>query len=79
MAAGASDVDSRTSPYRKSWRRSIGRNRGISDDRRLIVEIRYLERTEEPSHHRFVESGEYALDQGETDPTPGWNAPEWGE
>ena len=31
------------------------------------------------SFPRFVAWGEYALDRGGTDPTPGWNAPEWGE
>ena len=31
------------------------------------------------SFHRFVEEGEYESDWGGTDPTPGWNAPEWGE
>jgi len=28
---------------------------------------------------QFVEAGEYELDWGGTDPTPGWNSPEWGE
>ncbi len=28
---------------------------------------------------RFVEQGEYSIDWGGTDPTPGWAAPEWGE
>ena len=31
------------------------------------------------SFHRFVELGEYDAEWGGTDPTPGWNAPEWGE
>ncbi len=31
------------------------------------------------SFHRFVELGEYTLDWGAEDPTPGYNAPEWGE
>ena len=31
------------------------------------------------SFPRFVEWGEDALNGGGTDPTPGWNAPEWGE
>jgi putative transposase len=28
---------------------------------------------------RFVTAGEYDLDWGGVDPTPGWNDPEWGE
>jgi putative transposase len=31
------------------------------------------------SVHRFVQSGEYDIDWSDTDPTPGWNHPEWGE
>ncbi len=31
------------------------------------------------SFHRFVLEGEYDIDWGGTDPTPGWDAPEWGE
>ena len=31
------------------------------------------------SFHRFVQAGEYDLDWGGSDPTPGWNDPEWGE
>jgi putative transposase len=31
------------------------------------------------SFHRFVAEGEYDLDWGATDPTPGWDEPEWGE
>ena len=31
------------------------------------------------SFHRMVREGEYELDWGGTDPTPGWNTPEWGE
>ncbi|MDA1014445.1 MAG: hypothetical protein O3A00_08340 [Planctomycetota bacterium] len=31
------------------------------------------------SFHRFVECGEYEIDWGAADPTPGYNAPEWGE
>ncbi len=31
------------------------------------------------SFHRFVTEGEYDLDWGGTDPTPGWDDPEWGE
>jgi putative transposase len=31
------------------------------------------------SFHRHVELGEYDLDWGGTDPTPGWDDPEWGE
>ena len=31
------------------------------------------------SFHRMVREGEYDLDWGGTDPTPGWEAPEWGE
>ncbi|HEV3302727.1 MAG TPA: transposase [Planctomycetaceae bacterium] len=31
------------------------------------------------SFHRFVREGEYDLEWGGSDPTPGWNAPEWGE
>ena len=29
--------------------------------------------------HQFVERGEYDLDWGSTDPTPGYDDPEWGE
>jgi putative transposase len=31
------------------------------------------------SFHRFVRAGEYELHWGGTDPTPGWDDPEWGE
>jgi len=31
------------------------------------------------SFHRFVRAGEYDVDWGGTDPTPGWDDPEWGE
>jgi putative transposase len=31
------------------------------------------------SFHRFVQAGEYDLAWGGTDPTPGWDDPEWGE
>jgi REP-associated tyrosine transposase len=31
------------------------------------------------SFHRFVTAGEYDLEWGGTDPTPGWNDAEWGE
>ena len=31
------------------------------------------------SFNRLVQEGEYDLDWGGTDPTPGWDAPEWGE
>ena len=31
------------------------------------------------SFHRFVTEGEYNLTWGGADPTPGWDAPEWGE
>jgi putative transposase len=31
------------------------------------------------SFHRFVSAGEYAADWGRDDPTPAWDAPEWGE
>jgi putative transposase len=31
------------------------------------------------SFHRYVQSGEYELDWGGTDPVPGWEIPEWGE
>ena len=31
------------------------------------------------SFHRFVEAGQYDINWGGTDPTPGWNTPEWGE
>ena len=31
------------------------------------------------SFHRYVAQGAYDLCWGGTDPTPGWNAPEWGE
>ena len=31
------------------------------------------------SFHRFVKAGDYDLDWGGTDPTPGWDDPEWGE
>ena len=31
------------------------------------------------SFHRMVREGEYDIDWGGTDPTPGWDAPEWGE
>jgi putative transposase len=31
------------------------------------------------SFHRFVEAGEYDLEWGGIDPTPGWEDPEWGE
>jgi putative transposase len=31
------------------------------------------------SFHRYVAAGEYTLDWGREDPTPGYNAPEWGE
>jgi putative transposase len=31
------------------------------------------------SFHRFVELGEYDIDWGGTDPTPGYDDPEWGE
>jgi putative transposase len=31
------------------------------------------------SFHRFVTAGDYDLEWGGTDPTPGWDAPEWGE
>ena len=31
------------------------------------------------SFHRFVRLGEYEPDWGRFDPTPGWDAPEWGE
>jgi len=31
------------------------------------------------SFHRFVQAGEYEFDWGGTDPTPGWDDPEWGE
>ena len=31
------------------------------------------------SFARFVREGEYEPDWGGTDPTPGWNTPEWGE
>src|SRR5262249_7507621 len=31
------------------------------------------------SFHRHVEVGEYDIDWGGTDPTPGWDNPEWGE
>jgi len=29
--------------------------------------------------HRFVETGQYDIDWGRTDPCPGYDAPEWGE
>ena len=31
------------------------------------------------SFHRYIELGEYTRDWGANDPTPGYNAPEWGE
>ena len=31
------------------------------------------------SFHRYVRLGEYTLDWGADDPTPNYNAPEWGE
>jgi putative transposase len=31
------------------------------------------------SFHRFVQEGEYSIDWGANDPTPGYDAPEWGE
>jgi putative transposase len=31
------------------------------------------------SFHRFVSAGEYEPDWGRSDPTPGWDDPEWGE
>jgi putative transposase len=31
------------------------------------------------SFHRFVRQGEYDLNWGGRDPTPGWRDPEWGE
>ena len=31
------------------------------------------------SFHRMVLEGEYDIDWGGTDPTSGWDAPEWGE
>ncbi len=31
------------------------------------------------SFHRMVHEGEYEFEWGGTDPTPGWNTPEWGE
>ena len=31
------------------------------------------------SFHRFVDSGDYDIDWGGTDPCPGFDAPEWGE
>jgi len=31
------------------------------------------------SFHRFVREGEYDLDWGGRDPSPGWEDPEWGE
>jgi putative transposase len=31
------------------------------------------------SFHRMVRKGQYSADWGGTDPTPGWNEPEWGE
>jgi len=31
------------------------------------------------SFHRFVSLGEYELEWGGTDPTPDWDAPEWGD
>jgi putative transposase len=31
------------------------------------------------SFHRFVQASEYDLDWGGSDPTPGWDDPEWGE
>jgi putative transposase len=31
------------------------------------------------SFHRFVAAGEYEPAWGSSDPTPGWDAPEWGE
>ncbi|HUT93374.1 MAG TPA: hypothetical protein VMY37_28180 [Thermoguttaceae bacterium] len=29
------------------------------------------------SFHRYVQLGEYPLDWGSQDPTPGYDAPEW--
>ena len=31
------------------------------------------------SFHRFVNSGDYEIDWGGTDPSPNWDEPEWGE
>jgi putative transposase len=31
------------------------------------------------SFHRYVAQGQYEIDWGGRDPTPGWNSPEWGE
>jgi putative transposase len=31
------------------------------------------------SFHRFVDAGEYSLDWGAEDPTPGYDDPDWGE
>ncbi len=31
------------------------------------------------THRRFVGLGEYTLDWGAEDPTPGYDDPEWGE
>ena len=42
----------------------------------VAARVRYWEWS---SFHRFVREGEYDLDWGSTDPTPGWNEPEWGE
>ncbi len=31
------------------------------------------------SFHRFIRAGQYDITWGGTDPTPGWDEPEWGE
>ena len=31
------------------------------------------------SFHRFISEGQYDIDWGGNDPTPGWDSPEWGE
>jgi putative transposase len=72
--------------HKRYWEHTV---RGEDDLQRCVDYIHWNPRKHQlvsrvrdwkwSSFHRFVRDGEYEINWGADDPTPGWDAPEWGE